>query len=200
MSVPGKGACMTRFSYTAAMTKADSPLRLSVQALAESGAPLAGQVSLQKMERLAPETTGLQADSMLDWQLRGELRPGADGSSDIWMHLEAGATLPLCCQRCMGEVAFPIALDRWYRFVATEDIALAEDDAAEEDLLVLEPQLDLLALLEDELLMAVPVVPMHERCPGQLASSPDQNEPHESEQGEEKRPNPFAVLAQLKKH
>lgn len=182
------------------MTKADSPLRLSVQALAESGAPLAGQVSLQKMERLAPETTGLQADSMLDWQIRGELRPAAGGSNDIWMHLVAGANLPLCCQRCMGAIASPIALDRWYRFVATEDIALAEDDAAEEDLLVLEPQLDLLALLEDELLMALPVVPMHERCPGQQESGTDQNEPHELNHREERRPNPFAVLTQLKKH
>ena len=181
------------------MTKADSSLRLSVQTLAESGAPLAGQVSLQKMERLAPETRGLQADSMLDWKVRGELRPGADGSSDIWMHLEAGATVLLCCQRCMAEVDFPIALERWYRFVASEDIALAEDDGAEEDLLVLEPQLDLLALLEDELLMALPVVPMHECCPGQLEPVAGQNEPDELEQRDGKRPNPFAVLAQLKK-
>lgn len=182
------------------MTKADFPPRLSVQALAESGAPHTGQISLQIMERLAPETTGLQADSMLDWQVRGELRPAVGGSDDIWMHLVASATLPLCCQRCMGVVASPIALDRWYRFVATEDIALAEDDAAEEDLLVLEPQLDLLALLEDELLMALPVVPMHERCPGQQGPGADQSEPHESNLEEGKRLNPFAVLAQLKKH
>ena len=138
---------------------------------------------------------------MLDWRVRGELRPAAGGSSDIWMHLAAGATLPLCCQRCMGEVAFPIALDRWYRFVATEDIALAEDDAAEEDLLVLELQLDLLALLEDELLMALPVVPMHERCPGHTEPATGLlDEASESNQVGEKRPNPFAVLAQLKKN
>ena len=100
----------------------------------------------------------------------------------------------------MGEVAFPIALDRWYRFVANEEIAMAEDDAAEEDLLVLEPQLDLRALLEDELLMALPVVAMHERCPGQPEAEAGLLEPNESDPGEAKRPNPFAVLAQLKKH
>ena len=181
------------------MTKAASHLRLSVQALAESGAPLTGQILLQKMERIAPETTGLQADSTVVWKLCGELRPAADGGSGIWMHLEADATVPLCCQRCMGEVAFPIALDRWYRFVATEDIAMAEDDAAEEDLLVLEPQLDLLALLEDELLMALPVVPMHERCPGRAETKAEPEGPNEPDSGEVKRPNPFAVLAQLKK-
>jgi uncharacterized protein len=192
---------MDQFSYTAPMTKANSPMCLSVHALAESGTPLTGQVLLQKMERLALDVAGLQVDSMLNWQVRGELRPGADGSGDVWMHLEAGTTLPLCCQRCMGEVAFPIALNRWYRFVATEDIALAEDDAAEEDLLVMEPQLDLLALLEDELLMALPVVPMHERCPGETASSTGLPEhANQLNSAEAKRPNPFAVLAHLKKH
>ena len=29
----------------------------------------------------------------------------------------------------------------------------------------MEPQFDLLAVLEDELLMALPLVPMHEQCP-----------------------------------
>ena len=178
------------------MMKADLPVRLSVQALAESGAPLSGQALLQKMKRLALDAIGLQTDSTVDWKVRGELRPGADGSSDIWMHLEAVATVPLTCQRCLGEVAVPIALDRWYRFVANEDIAMAEDDAAEEDLLVIDPQFDLSVLLEDELLMALPVVPMHQRCPGQATPLLGDGE---GGVGEGKQPNPFAVLASLKK-
>jgi len=50
--------------------------------------------------------------------------------------------------------------------------------------------------LEDELLMALPVVPMHEHCPGQMAQLPGEGQ---GDSVEVERPNPFAVLARLKK-
>ncbi|MGA8785898.1 MAG: YceD family protein, partial [Polaromonas sp.] len=100
------------------------------------------------------------------------------------------------CQRCMGTVAVPLEVDQWYRFVASEDIAMAQDDESEEDLLVMEPQFDLLAVLEDELLMALPLVPMHEECP--VAPVLKTGEDALTAEAAEK-PNPFAVLAQLKK-
>ncbi|MFC3217232.1 hypothetical protein [Comamonas sp. JC664] len=46
-----------------------------------------------------------------------------------------------------------------------EATAAALDDESEEDVLVLAPQIDALELIEDELLMALPMVPMHEVCP-----------------------------------
>ena len=169
--------------------------RLNMPAFAAEAEPLAGRTSLQNMERLAQENTGLQADKAVGWEARAEVRPGAGAEGDIWLHLQATTTLTLICQRCMGPVDTPVAVDQWYRFVATEDIAMAEDDDAEEDLLVLEPRFDLLGVLEDELLMALPVVPMHAECPvvppmqaGELGATDDAPE----------KPNPFAVLAQLK--
>ena len=96
----------------------------------------------------------------------------------------------------MRTVPTPLEVDQWYRFVATEDIAMAEDDASEEDLLVMAPQFDLLAVLEDELLMALPLVPMHGECPfppvmqaGEEALAAPAND----------KPNPFAMLEQLRK-
>lgn len=167
-----------------------------MQAFAQEGVPLAGTTLLQNMERLAQETQGLQPDLAVNWQANAELRAGSGSEPDVWLHLEAGTTVPLTCQRCMGVVATPVDVDQWYRFVATEEIAMAEDDESEEDLLVMEPQFDLLAVLEDELLMALPLVPMHEVCPvtpqlsaGDIAAVDDAPE----------KPNPFAVLAQLKK-
>jgi uncharacterized protein len=133
------------------------------------------------------------------WQADGELR-GADqaAASAVWLHLQAQATLPLTCQRCLGPAQTPLVVDRWFRFVATEAQAEAEDDDAEEDLLALEPRPDLMAVLEDELLMALPVVPMHEACPqpllssaGRLPDAPDGVKPS--------RENPFQVLSKLKK-
>lgn len=181
------------------MSRFLQPNRLNMTAFAQDGVALSETTLLRNMERLAHETQGLQADSTVKWQAVGELRPRPGVEDDVWLHLTAEAVVPLTCQRCMGVVAAPVGVDQWYRFVANEDIAMAEDDQSEEDLLVMEPQFDLLAVLEDELLMALPLVPMHEVCPvapklqaGDLGDNADS-----MGEGSEK-PNPFAVLAQLK--
>ena len=178
------------------MTRQLQAHRLNMQTFAQEGMPLAETTLLQNMERLAQETQGLQPDSAVKWQANAELRAGSGQEADVWLHLEAAATVPLTCQRCMGVVITPVNVDQWYRFVATEQIAMAEDDESEEDLLVMEPQFDLLAVLEDELLMALPLVPMHEVCPvtPQLSAGDSVEITVASE-----KPNPFAVLAQLKK-
>ncbi len=167
-----------------------------MQAFALEGMPLVETTLLQNMERLAQEAQGLQPDSTVNWEARAELRPGAGAEDDIWLHLQARTSVPLTCQRCMGTVARPLEVNQWYRFVATEDIAMTQDDESEEDLLVMEPQFDLLAVLEDELLMALPLVPMHDECP--VAPALQAGEDALAGPASEK-PNPFAVLAQLKK-
>ena len=167
-----------------------------MQAFAAEGVPLAETTLLQNMERLAQETLGPQPDLAVTWKASAELRAGSGAEADIWLHLQATTTLPLTCQRCMGAAATPIAVDQWYRFVATEEVAMAEDDQSEEDLLVIAPQFDLLAVLEDELLMALPLVPMHEHCPvAPVLGVGD----IELVNAAAEKPNPFAVLAQLKK-
>jgi uncharacterized protein len=171
--------------------------RLNMKALAQDGVALTETTLLQNMERVAKETQGLQPDSVAKWQARAELRPRAGAEDDVWLHLAAQATVPLTCQRCMGVVETPVEVDQWYRFVATEDIAMAEDDQSEEDLLVMEPQFDLLAVLEDELLMALPLVPMHEQCPVMpKLQAGEADVAGDLDSG--KKPNPFGILAQLK--
>ena len=170
---------------------------LNMQAFAEAGVPLIGATPLQKLERLAQEISGSQPDLIVNWQAVPELRVGSAGQADIWMQLTANTTLPLTCQRCMGPVQTALQTDQWYRFVASEDIAMAEDDAADEDLLVLTPQFDLMEVLEDELLMALPLVPMHEACPDlPVFSAGVLDMPQDAAD----KPNPFAALAQLKKN
>ncbi|MGA8785677.1 MAG: YceD family protein [Polaromonas sp.] len=178
------------------MSKSLQASRLNMQAFAQEGVPLIETSLLQNMERLAKESQGLQPDSVVNWQADAELRPGAGAEEDVWLHLQAKTSVPLTCQRCMGTVAVPLEVDQWYRFVASEDIAMAQDDESEEDLLVMEPQFDLLAVLEDELLMALPLVPMHDECP--VAPVLRTGEDALTAEAAEK-PNPFAVLAQLKK-
>ena len=187
------------------MSKSHHATRLNMQAFAREGVALIETTPLQNMERLAQEAQALAPDLMLKWEAHAELRPGSGTEDDVWLRLLATASVPLVCQRCMGTVATPLEVDQWYRFVATEEIAMAEDDESEEDLLVMAPHFDLLAVLEDELLMALPLVPMHDECPvapvmqvgeDALADGAGQNG-EEAPSGE--KPNPFAVLAQLKK-
>jgi uncharacterized protein len=178
------------------MSKSHQASRLNMQAFANEGVPLIETTLLQDMERLAQEAQGLQPDSSVSWRASAEMRPGSGAEEDVWLHLQAKTSLPLTCQRCMGTVAAPLEVDQRYRFVATEEIAMVQDDESEEDLLVMEPQFDLLAVLEDELLMALPLVPMHEECP----TAPVQRAgDDEIEDAADEKPNPFAVLSKLKK-
>ena len=171
---------------------------MNMQAFAQQGDSLSGATPLQALTRLAHETQSLQPDDSVQWRAAAELRERNGAEPDVWLHLEAKASVPLTCQRCMHAISVLVEVDQWYRFVATEDIAMAEDDDSEEDLLVMDPQFDLLALLEDELLMDLPLVPMHEQCPVTLPASASAAVV-EAPPAPEVKPNPFAVLAQLKK-
>ena len=196
---------MARFSYTAAMSKSFQAQRVNMLAFALEAMPFSDRTLLQKLERVRQETTGLPGDLTVNWQAQAELRPSASGDEQVWLHLTADTALPLTCQRCMAAVNVPLRVDQWFRFVDSEAIAMAEDDASDEDLLVMTPQFDLLALIEDELLMAIPLVPMHEECPEAPTLSAGRLETDKvagrlaAAGVDSGKPNPFAVLAQLKK-
>jgi uncharacterized protein len=98
------------------------------------------------------------------------------------------------CQRCLTPVVTPVVAERSFRFVADEATALALDDGSEEDLLVISRDFDALALVEDELILSLPLVPLHERCPETVPMSSVDPDFEVAAQ----RPNPFGVLAGLK--
>lgn len=177
------------------MTKDPSPKRLDIKAFVQSSTHLTGHDSLLTYERLAQEAQGLHPDLQVDWQATGELRAAAGEAGEAWLHLQAQATLPMVCQRCMGPVDMPLAVDRSFRFVADEATAEALDDDTEEDLLAISREFDLHALIEDELLMALPVVPRHDICPEPV---PMKVVDADFEAASAEKPNPFAALAGLR--
>jgi uncharacterized protein len=122
-------------------------------------------------------------------------KAGGVAPEQLWLHLEVRAQLPQTCQRCLGVYAQQVEVDRWFRFVADEATAEAEDDDCEEDLLVMAPRFDLLRLIEDELLMGLPLVPMHETCPGPVRLSAGEGDLSQEAGG---KPHPFAGLAALR--
>ena len=98
------------------------------------------------------------------------------------------------CQRCLMSVAADVTAQRSFLFVHGEDTAAELDSDSEDDVLALTRSLDVRELIEDELLLALPIVPRHETCPQPLllASEPDAAP-------EEEAPHPFAALAALKR-
>ena len=78
-------------------------------------------------------------------------------------------------------------------FVEGEEAAAALDAETEDDVLALTPTLDLLALVEDELLLALPLVPRHEVCLQPLPRALVDDDPAVASAD-----NPFAALAALK--
>ncbi|WP_404300104.1 YceD family protein [Alicycliphilus denitrificans] len=178
------------------MTKEYSPDRLDVKAFAQAGAHLSGHDTLLKYQRLAEEAKGLHPDLRVDWMVDGEVRTIHGMDAQIWLRIKASASLPLTCQRCLHTVDVPLEVEREFRFVADEATAEALDSDSEEDLLALSREFNLRELIEDELIMALPVVPRHDECPAEvrLASSDA-----DFEQASAQKPNPFAALAGLHK-
>ncbi|MCZ8251061.1 MAG: YceD family protein [Hylemonella sp.] len=171
------------------------PRHLDVPAFAQAGVTLRGNDVLSNYERLLQESGGQGADRQVQWEARGAQQSDASGHARIWLHLSARLSLPLTCQRCLGPVDIVLDVARDFRFVATEAQAETEDEEAEEDVLVLSRDFDLQTLVEDELLMALPLVPRHEACPTALTLAVQDAD---FEAAQQAQPKPFAVLAGLK--
>ena len=169
------------------------PQRLDVAAMAEQGANLAGTWPLAALPRLAASAHARSAPGPHDevaWSVRGERRARSGAPAEIWLHLQLRTRIALECQRCLAPVETALEVARALRFVAGEDQAAALDAESEEDVLALTRSLDLRELAEDELLLALPLVPRHADCPLPLPS-----EPRAATQRQE---SPFAVLKALK--
>ncbi|TNF59243.1 MAG: DUF177 domain-containing protein [Burkholderiales bacterium] len=169
--------------------------RIDMRAFAQAGGSLSAQEPVAGFERLAAEQhPDGPAASAVQWQAQAEMRTGLPGSEPTpWLHLQADVTLPLTCQRCLGPVPVRLQVDRWFRFVADEAAAEREDEDSEEDVLALEPRPSLRALVEDECLMELPLVPMHDSCPAPVPLSTG-----EAPDAAPQRENPFARLQRLR--
>lgn len=168
---------------------------LDVKAFAQAGGEREQQDRLSDHARLFEEAEGRAGDRPVRWRVVGQMRSPA-GILQPWLHLAAEVELPLTCQRCLEQVDEPLLVDRWFRFVVGEDQAAREDEESEEDVLALDPAFDVAALVEDELLMEIPLVPRHAVCPREVpmaAADPG------FERAEADKPNPFGVLAGLKR-
>lgn len=143
---------------------------------------LEGSLDLADLPRMADLL--LARDGRLDYRLEGGL--GAQGKPQLRLLIAGG--LPLQCQRCLERVDCILEVDSLLELI-NDEADLTEEDLEDDsrDFIVADKALDVVALIEDEVILALPPVPQHEDC-----SLP------EGGQGSAKV-SPFSVLAALKK-
>ena len=161
---------------------------VDVSAFAKAGTPHLCSETLAQFPRLGAEV--LAGEASVQWSAAGEMRDAAGQALAPWLHIQAQAQLPMQCQNCLEMVQVDLQVDRWFRFVKDEASALREDETSEEDVLVLSDHFDLRSLVEDELLMSLPMVARHDKC---------SSDPGSQGAGQLAEPvHPFAALAAWK--
>ncbi|QEA40158.1 hypothetical protein FGL86_14440 [Pistricoccus aurantiacus] len=166
------------------------PQRVEPYRLAANAERLEGTVPLASLKRLAQEAGSQQGDC----RVRLQFGIDAQGRREIEGWLEADVTL--ACRRCLGPIETRIESDFLLGMVTSDALAAALP-GTHEPVLVESEQLDLFALLEDEILLSLPQVIYHDEAECDVTRD-------QLTSGEEKevspRPaaNPFEVLRTLK--
>lgn len=183
------------------------PDKLDVRRFAREQASLQGETSLAQFQRLREDTFGLTDEQCaairVVWTVQGVWRELRGGAAETRLRLHASAGLPLQCQRCLEPVQEALVVDRQFLFVADEATALALDEESEDDVLVASKTFNLLELIEDELLMALPLVPRHGHCVHAVVDLGEGAIGDEDERADAEQPgdaSPFSSLQHLKKH
>jgi uncharacterized protein len=194
-----------------------NPRALDLFEFARSGRQAAGVVRVSQLPRMLNEVPAdaPDRDTAFTWQAEGAEQPelqddGTEGPQP-YLRLAIHGSAWLECQRCLAPYEQAFNVDATYRIVNSE--AEAEEfplDEDEVDVIVGSRQFDLLDLIEEELLLSLPLVPKHEVCPdvheslvsgasGTEGEGEDAGYEEAGEGGEPERPNPFAALESLKR-
>lgn len=184
---------------------------LDLFAMCRKGESLAGDVAVRDLPRILAETAAQAPASAPDetfaYTATGFVReeaaePGAPVARRLFLDVTVQGRIWLDCQRCLAPYAEPIDTATRFEVVESEEAAdAAPMDDDEVDVIAGSKRFSLLDLIEDEVLLALPVAPKHDVCPTvheSLVTGSDGEAQPEAEPEEEKRPSPFAALAGLK--
>jgi len=193
-----------------------NPRDLDIFEFARSAREAAGAVRLSQLPRMLNEVPAdaPDRDTTFTWQVQGftqaELQDDGTEGAQPYLRLAIHGSAWLTCQRCLTPCEQAFDSDPIFRIVQTEEEAdefPLDDDEVE--VIVGSRHFDLVDLIEEELLLSLPLVPKHDVCPAvheSLASGADGadgvdsvDDVPEQEIEAEERVNPFAALESLKK-
>ncbi|AOA57444.1 YceD family protein [Acinetobacter larvae] len=166
---------------------------------AEQGFQWSGTLPLSSFTRVAHEAVG----SIDHQSIKIDCKLSMDTYHRIaWLDGRVETVVPLECQRCLEPVDTAFAADFHLALIDDESlierldedadfIVLGESEATKKGDYVVPATVDLRTLIEDELLLMLPLSPKHQTCV-------HKHQPAAQDIAEEKRENPFDVLAGLK--
>ena len=168
------------------MTAGSLPATLDALRFARQGRLVSGQVALADLDRLG----GLLVER--SGHAGVELEFSRDRGGRVIVSGAVTATVTLVCQRCLEHMSLDLAPQVRAAVIATEGEAGALPDDLD-PLVCPEGEVRLFELVQDELILALPVIARHENDPHCLPLTPDQPGGDGA-----RRDNPFAVLSSLK--
>lgn len=149
-----------------------------------AGADLGGEIDARSLPRAA-ELLAAGAEAVpLAWRITG----GRDALGRPLLSVRLDGAVPLVCQRCLQKFVATLAQQTGL-LLARDEAELARLDAEETEVVLANTTLDPRNLVEDELLLSLPLSPRHgeEECAAALRPGTDDG-----------RRSPFAGLAALK--
>ncbi len=163
------------------------PVTVDPVRLADQRAQLRGVLPVSRMRRLAELCGSDAGDAEVD------LRFGLEADTGVRsVQGRVQAVLDCRCERCLERFGLPVQADVSLTIVVPGERGWAEDcDVVEAD-----GPMALSELVENELILALPMVPMHpqDRCPAGSSTVATSKE----ERAPAPRENPFDVLAALR--
>ncbi len=177
------------------MLKSPLPNTIEPLKLVAKRTCMKGCIELGLLQRLRPELVGESEKNLVDVELVFAKSPDGLATASGF----ARADMFLVCQRCLNPMAFRVdAVINWV-FVSDETL-MSQVPASSEAILLNEETISLFDLIEDELLLSLPVIPMHQEgeCKEQGYSLVSTNESQHKDDVPVKK-SPFVVLADFKK-
>ena len=128
----------------------------SVQ-FARTNGELRTSAPIADLKRLAQVV--LESEEELDIWLEGF----QDNDSRPCLRLRVNGTIRLACQRCLEPLSIELASDRHFLLVEREDQMMdLADESDNIESLMAEEEFDVMVLVEDEILLHVPIAPTHD--------------------------------------
>jgi uncharacterized protein len=160
------------------------PAHIDPFRFADLGNGLSGNIPIIELSRLS------QVSNKADGSLQLDMSFSKSDSGLATMQGNISGKLILVCQRCMEPMRHNVDLKSRFYFSHPGSRHDGIDDA---DVIVVEDELDLYALIEDEVLLSLPMITMHiaEECPVTDMMT-------EKDEAKLQKPNPFAVLKNIK--
>lgn len=161
------------------------PLLIEPSKWADQSLVLAQRLPLQDFERLLMDAHGREGDVVVDMRFDRDPRGFVRALGTV------STCVSLTCQRCLREKQQPLTADVDVYLLNT-DAEIERLDDSDEYVVLEQGQLNIRGLLEDELILVLPIVVRHDDCESSVPLQSDAGPAPVKE-------NPFQILASLKK-